>query len=360
MRQNRMIIRTIVSSLIIPVAICLSTPTLDNPPSVMVVNVQEPPATQSLTDTISNMVKNENKKKTKTIYLIRHAESLENVAYKGARRVQAAYVSRKLPERADIIDAAKLTFKMFRPSVMNAELSELGRRQVLQLHDRLEQDQFLVTDVDGKEVNGDSKNSERPQILIAHSPLKRAKQTAYGSMFGPNYLDANAQRPDMIAPDRVVELEALREVNPLEIVKDALNVFAKDKTVDHRIKDLEEWIQEQDDDQAIVMVGHSVYFKRMLNLPDTFGNCDIWEAEYDLEDASKTVNGEDEDKEDGMMEKMATQMRNTVTMIVNDDKEMEFDLPRSWKSLKRLYFYTPEQIPEVDEEAGEEGSNPMF
>lgn len=144
-----MIIRTLVSSLVVPAAICLSTPTLDNPPSVLLADVQEPPAVESLSDTINSMIGNENKKRTKTIYLIRHAESLENVAYKGARRVQAAYASRKLPEPSDVIDAAKLTFKMFRPSVMNAELSELGRRQVLQLHDRLEQDKFLVTDVNG-------------------------------------------------------------------------------------------------------------------------------------------------------------------------------------------------------------------
>lgn len=171
-------------------------------------------------------------------------------------------------------------------------------------------------------------------------------------MFGPTYLDYDVKRPEQVAADRVVELEALREVNPMEIVMDALNIFAKEKTVDHRIKDLEQWIQEQDDDDAIVMVGHSVYFKRMLNLPDTFGNCDIWEAEYDLGSAHEgDADSNAKVEENGMMAQMATQMRNTVTMIVNGDTEMEFDLPRSWKSLKRLYFYTPEQIPEVDEES---------
>ena len=244
---------------------------------------------------------NDERSNPKTVYLIRHAESLENVAYKGARRVQAAYVNRKLPEITDVADAFKLTFKMFRPSVVNAALSDFGRLQVSQLHENLEKDGFW-------------QKQFQNACLVVHSPLMRAKQTAYGSLWGPEHMDDDAP------PERemILELPFLKEVNPAEIIKDVFTPWAKQKTIDYRIQELEEWLASRPEN-TIVLVGHSVYFKRMLNLPETFDNCDVWKATFDTRQNGET----------------------------GDEKQ---NLPRAWVSLQRLYGFKPDQLPVVDEE----------
>ena len=250
---------------------------------------------------------------TKTIYLIRHAESLENVAYAGARRVQAAYASRQLPALTDITDALQLSFKMFRPAVMNAALSELGRHQVAQLHQNLERDGFW-----NNQNNKIDKTSSSSSLLV-HSPLLRAKQTAYGARWGPDLMD-NAEPP---MEGDILQLPCLKEVNPVEMIKDALTApWTKHKSIDYRIQELEQWIQSRPED-TIVVVGHSVYFKRMLNLPKAFDNCDVWEAKFASE-----------------RQKLAEEKGG-----VN-----KHGLPRSWISLQRLYGYQPDQIPEVEEQ----------
>lgn len=257
--------------------------------------------TMSTTSTVTN--RNNERSNPKTVYLIRHAESLENVAYKGARRVQAAYVNRKLPEFTDVANAFQLTFKMFRPSVVNAALSDFGRAQVSQLHQNLEKDGFW------------QKQSQRNTCLVVHSPLMRAKQTAYGSLWGPEHMDDDVPPQ----PDKILDLPFLKEVNPAEIIKDAFTPWATQKTIDYRIQELEEWLASRPED-TIVLVGHSVYFKRMLNLPQTFDNCDVWKATFD----TREKNGES-----------------------GDQKQ---NLPRSWVSLQRLYGFKPDQLPVVDEE----------
>uniref|UniRef100_A0A7R9W3H5 Uncharacterized protein n=1 Tax=Pseudictyota dubia TaxID=2749911 RepID=A0A7R9W3H5_9STRA len=282
------------------------------------------------------------KKKSKTIYLIRHAESLENVAYAGARRAQARYAARKLPDPKDIVDMFKLTYKMFRPTVMNAELSPLGRAQVANLYDNLKRDQFLVNDNDR-------------DFLIVHSPLMRAKQTAYGSLFGPEYEDECEPPPN--TKHTIMELHSLREVNPVEIIYDTImSPIKKEKTVDKRIAEFEHWLESRDED-IIVVVGHSVYFKRMLNLPKTFDNCDIWQAHY---------GGEGDDPASLLPTKatrniaskgvaLVFKKSNPPMAAIIESDQTEFDLPRSWKSLRRLYHYAPEPIP-VEEDEPHEGS----
>jgi broad specificity phosphatase PhoE len=259
-----------------------------------------------------------NPHKEKTVYLIRHAESLENVAYKGARRVQASYSARKLPDPQDVGDAFKLAFRMFRPSVMNAALSEVGKKQVTQLHSSLEKDKFWE-----KLKKQEAATDHR--LLLAHSPLVRAKQTAYGALLGPERMSPDATAED-VTDMYIEELPSLREVNPKEIIVDAVRIWKKKKTVDNRIKEFEEWLQSRPEN-TFVVVGHSVYFKRMLNLPKTFDNCDVWAATFDtspnLEAKTRKVEG---------------------------DRDNASELPRSWTSLRRLYRYTPDEIPEVDDE----------
>lgn len=78
---------------------------------------------------------------------------------------------------------------------------------------------------------------------------------------------------------RFVELGALKEINPREIVTQG------NRAIDKRIKSFEAWLSEQKED-PIVIVGHSVYFQRMLKLPTVFANCDVWEVQYALDEAT--------------------------------------------------------------------------
>jgi phosphohistidine phosphatase SixA len=96
--------------------------------------------------------------------------------------------------------------------------------------------------------------------LIAHSPLTRAQKTCYGA------LDL-----DGIAP--VVSLDCLKEVTPRE------TVVRGRRPVQERISALQEWIEAQEAD-TIALVGHSEYFKVMLDLTKRFKNCDVWKASY--------------------------------------------------------------------------------
>lgn len=117
------------------------------------------------------------KPNTKTVYLVRHAQSTENVIYEGSRRLVSALSECSLPSFSDLGGTLKLPFNMFRKSVMDAQVSEHGQEQINQLHKTLINDSFLF-DTEGKR-----------DILVIHSPLRRAKQTAYGMFKGPNALD---------------------------------------------------------------------------------------------------------------------------------------------------------------------------
>ena len=47
-----------------------------------------------------------------------------------------------------------------------------------------------------------------------------------------------------------------------------------------RIDEFETWISNQDSHENIVIVGHSQFFKAMLNLDFKFNNCDVWKFNY--------------------------------------------------------------------------------
>jgi len=266
----------------------------------------------------------------KTIYLIRHAESLENVAYKGARNVQAAYVSRKLPDVKDVGSAFQLAFKMFKPQVMNAALSTVGKEQVSQLYENLNADNFWdnLKDAAAQKQQEQNEKGGQPALaspLLVHSPLVRAKQTAYGALLGPEHIDLQKIDGEISgdgfvvkAGVRIQELASLKEVNPAEIVADTVSPWRKQKALDYRIQEFEDWIKSRPED-IIVVVGHSVYFKRMLNLPRAFDNCDVWEAKYGMDQTDR--------------QNEANKEKESVDSI---------DLPRSWKSLRRLYRYHPD------------------
>jgi phosphohistidine phosphatase SixA len=104
--------------------------------------------------------------------------------------------------------------------------------------------------------------------LVAHSPLLRAKQTAKGML--------GCMAPDIRTHPvvRVEEIDLLTEKTPAEWIPGNYGSFAK------RMADLEEWLEKQPE-KTVALVGHSQFFKAMLQLDYKFGNCDVMHVQFD-------------------------------------------------------------------------------
>ena len=120
----------------------------------------------------------------------------------------------------------------------------------------------------------------------------------------PSNDDPNTELPTPVK--RVEELSFLIEKTPSEWLPGNLTPFTD------RIKEFEAWICNQPETN-IAIVGHSQYFKKMLELDYKFSNCDVWQLSFDCNFYS--------DSEE-------------CAVKVNDS-----DLPRGWKGLENLYKY---------------------
>lgn len=253
----------------------------------------------------------------KTIYLIRHAESQENIMYNAGRRVLASLKGFKKPDRSDISRTASIPTNFMKQSVTDADLSDVGEQQTKKLKEYLTSSQILSSGSGG---------------VVVHSPLKRAQRTAR-EMIPPSSAEENALS-DNNPRGRLefLELDCLIEINPREQMR-----YGR-KRLDERISLFETWLCNacaETREGDIVIVGHSQYFARMLKVPPkTFGNCDVWEMEYGGEEEE---NGGSGGKGGG--------------------------LPRLWRGMKLLFRYeaddesereTIQQNDPVNNESGEE------
>lgn len=227
---------------------------------------------------------------TKTVYLIRHAESEENRRIASLGRIFKNLGKFSLPSSSDIYASTQL---LNIPAQVDSSVSEVGVRQIADMGEKLKKGNFL----DASDVK-----------LVAHSPLLRAQETSEG-MLGCR---ANATKADSV--DRVVELELLIEKTPQEWTPIYFSTFKQ------RIASFEDWLGEQPE-QSIAIVGHSQYFKAMLGLDFKFGNCDVWKLKFDL---SKRVS--------------------ESTQPVDDEKKTddstegsEYKVPPQWSELKQLF-----------------------
>ncbi|VEU38475.1 unnamed protein product [Pseudo-nitzschia multistriata] len=191
----------------------------------------------------------------KTIYLIRHAESEENVHMHGMQELGTSLVGGRVPTSENLSSSLKFIGGVAKGDI-DSKLSEGGREQVKELHSVLKSDGMenmssVINDVD----------------IIGHSPLVRARDTCYGG-FG---LHTNG------VCENVVELKCLEEATPWETA-----VQGRKKTVHKRIDELQRWIDNQTDATTIALVGHSEYFMIMLGISraEKFWNCDVWKVEY--------------------------------------------------------------------------------
>jgi len=191
----------------------------------------------------------------KTIYLIRHAESEENVKMHGLQEVGTSLLERRLPTSENLTKSAQFIYSGATGDT-DSDLSPQGKSQIKELFQLLQMDseknmRSVINDVE----------------LIGHSPLIRAKETCYGA-FG---IDINDQN------ENVVELNCLQEATAWETV-----VQGRSNTVHKRIEELKAWIESQTEATTIALVGHSEYFMIMLGISraEKFWNCDVWQVQY--------------------------------------------------------------------------------
>jgi len=307
----------------------------------------------------------------KTVYLIRHAESAENHRLACLSRSLKSIARLKIPAADDVTSSLQLIDV---PAQIDSDVSKAGARQIAQLSRKLSKDNFL----------------EKHNItLIAHSPLKRARETCLGMLGhlanpeiskqkavdqenrdpGHNMVhdkeeDNTIKKSSSRKDPRVVELDFLKERTPSEWLPYGNGKLAK------RIDEFETWLNSVPE-SAIAIVGHSQYFKFMLSLSYKFGNCDVWKFEYDPELNMCSTNvavtytrrddfGENYDGPqieacgnnqsvniDAAMDMIAdpsspsppSSPRNKKEIPYNREDSLKVDLPRGWGKMENLYKY---------------------
>jgi bisphosphoglycerate-dependent phosphoglycerate mutase len=186
---------------------------------------------------------------TKTIYLIRHAESEENRRLASFKSAVTALARFSWPKSNDVTAALELIRVT---EQVDSGLSDFGMQQIAHMAHILEQSNFV----------GTSKIQ-----LVAHSPLLRAKETARGM------LGCMAPDTKVDSVDTVCELDLLMEKTPSEwIPGNSGSLYA-------RLTALESWIGQRPEN-VIALVGHSQFFKALLHLDYKFGNCDVMQATF--------------------------------------------------------------------------------
>jgi broad specificity phosphatase PhoE len=186
---------------------------------------------------------------TKTVYLIRHAESDENRRLASLSRCFKSLGKFSLPSKKDLAASTEL---LNVSAQVNSNVSGIGEKQIDQMAKKLEEADFLKS---------------TGVKLVAHSPLLRARQTSDG-MLGCMAPD---KKTELV--DRVLEIDMLAEKTPQEWVPGYFDQFKK------RIANFENWLTDQPEEK-VAIVGHSQYFKAMLGLDFKFGNCDVWQVTF--------------------------------------------------------------------------------
>jgi broad specificity phosphatase PhoE len=219
---------------------------------------------------------------TKTIFLIRHAESVENQRSQSLKTVFTSLMNFTLPSSKHVSESLQL-FDI--TSQVDTNVSEVGEEQIVFMADTLAKEDF----VQGKQIE-----------LVMHSPLQRARQTSKGLLqcLAGNELEAECKHTSVT---RVVETPLLVERTPSEWMPGNFEGFRQ------RIRQWEDFVLEQPEER-IAVVGHSQFFKSMLNLDFKFGNCHVWEV----------------------------QLNNATAAPINTDPNYTTLSPR-WSGLKQLY-----------------------
>lgn len=162
---------------------------------------------------------------SKTIYLVRHAQSEQNVA------------THRLHSEGDLTAAATIINLGY-----DAPVSDEGRKQLDLARQKLE-----------------TFANSRSITLVAHSPLQRAVATAHAIFQGR--VDTMVIRPEM--HERTV------------------SEWAMPFLMDRRIDELRKWISSRDE-PVIALVGHGQFFKRCLGLSRVMENVEVVQCSFNV------------------------------------------------------------------------------
>jgi broad specificity phosphatase PhoE len=187
----------------------------------------------------------------KTVYLIRHAESEENRKVASLKKVFGGLTRFSLPSSADVWTASQL---INIPAQVDSSVSAIGVQQIASMAAQLQAADFVAT---------------AGLQLVVHSPLVRAQETCEG------LLGCRAPSTQHAAVGRVQVLDMLREKTPTEWIPGNSGALRQ------RVAAFEDWLAAQPE-TIIAVVGHSQYFKAMLNLSYKFGNCDVYQVKFDV------------------------------------------------------------------------------
>jgi phosphohistidine phosphatase SixA len=184
----------------------------------------------------------------KSIVFIRHAQSEENVKairfFDGLSRLRN-FQAPSMQQISSTLSLASLT--------VNAPLSQLGKRQILDMHMILKDKEFWV---------------QQKFDLIVCSPLTRAKETCEGLL--PRERDGV----------NTMIIDDLEEATPYE------HVFSG--TLLKRINSFKHWLANREE-KRILVVGHSQYFKKLLGQSSLMRNCDVWQCDFDFDRGNGTT-----------------------------------------------------------------------
>jgi len=292
----------------------------------------------------------------KKVYLIRHAESLENQRIASMFSCFGDLKRFSMPKKSEVGEC----FELLNISAnADAPISPLGWQQCEAMKAILYDKDFLK-----------AQNIE----LVAHSPLFRAKetcQTLLGCSSGhvirgnddngttsppsktkspsadvkqPTTLEEKNPSPEGAAsaeapkaeeeeeemeeiverefPDpvqRVVNLELLSEKTHMEWIPGNTGSF------EQRVANFQNWLSHQPE-TVVCVVGHSQFFKTLLGLPFKVANCDVYQAEFD---ALKT-------------------RANEPIIMYHGSTADEVTLKPQWYDLKLLYSLNQQQPQPAD------------
>jgi phosphohistidine phosphatase SixA len=178
----------------------------------------------------------------KTVYLIRHAQSEQNIQL--GRVKNGEYI-------AGLFGAAMIG--------LDAPLSDHGKKQLLTANLKLKTRDWIPSS---------SSYSPKPELIV-HSPYIRAKDTAVG-IFNSCPLSSS-----------MLELPWFHERTLFEYIP-----YLGYIPFDTRIQQTNDWLKTRQE-KTIAMVGHGQLFKRWLNAPHSPANVEALECVWSPENGGK-------------------------------------------------------------------------
>jgi phosphohistidine phosphatase SixA len=221
-----------------------------NYPDLDTLSTQPPPfCSQSSFHTITSGVKVVSMVRTIDVIFVRHAESEGNVKEAYCCEAINALSQFQVPTSQQITETLKMLNYNF-----NSELSDLGKRQAVDMNMILSQEKLW---------------DDFQFDLCVYSPLNRTKETCLTII--PTEFHS-----------KCMSLKCLEEITPSEhLLKHYLVA---------KLNEFEHWLVDAPVSK-LVIVGHSQYFKKMFKLKSLMRNCDVWRSTATIHSSDNATPG---------------------------------------------------------------------